>query len=173
MHEIREGTRADLNDVLSLNQAEEKWTSELDLDSLEELMDYSVAFKVLADTESVFGFALVMNSSSAYSNANLDWFNARLESFWYVDRIVVAGTCSRKGYGRALYERIFASARLEKVRSITCEYSARPMNERSAAFHAQMGFREIGNRNDKTNGKGLSMQVCELSVQAEPAFVSG
>ena len=45
MHQIREGTRADLNDVLSLNQAEEKWTSELDLDSLEELMDYSVAFK--------------------------------------------------------------------------------------------------------------------------------
>ena len=72
MHEIREGTRADLNDVLSLNRAEEKWTSELDLDSFEELMDYSVAFKVLADTESVFGFALVMNSSSAYSNASLD-----------------------------------------------------------------------------------------------------
>lgn len=164
MHQIREGTRADLNQVLSLNQAEEKWTSELDLDSLEELMGYSVAFKVLADAESVFGFVLVMNSSSAYPNANLNWFNARLESFWYVDRIVVDGVCSRRGYGRALYGHIFASARQEKVRNIACEYSTRPMNKGSAAFHARMGFREIGNRSDKTNGKGLSMQVCELSV---------
>lgn len=164
MHQIREGTRADLSDVLSLNQAEEKWTSKLALDSLEELIAYSVAYKVLTTAESVSGFVLAMNSSSAYPNANLNWFNARLESFWYVDRIVVAGTCSRRGYGRALYEHIFARARQERVRSITCEYSTRPMNEGSAAFHAQMGFREIGNRIDKTNGKGLSMQVCELSV---------
>ena len=162
MYQIREGTSTDLSDVLSLNRAEEKWTSILDLDSLEELIGYSVAFKVLTDSEIVSGFVLVMSSSSAYPNANLNWFNARLESFWYVDRIVVARSCSRRGYGRALYEHIFARARQERVGSITCEYNTRPMNEGSAAFHARMGFREIGNRSDKANGKGLSMQMCEL-----------
>jgi predicted GNAT superfamily acetyltransferase len=162
MHRIREGTARDLGDVLALNQAEAKWTSDLDQAALERLINYRVTCDVLTESDHVVGFILVMCSTSAYPNANLDWFNSRLSDFWYIDRIVVDSGFSGKGYGRLLYEHTFSRARERRQSSITCEYSTQPMNAGSAAFHARMGFREIGHRVDDTSGKHLSMQVYDL-----------
>jgi len=162
MHQIREVTVADLEDVLSLNQAEAKWTSDLDRPALDRLIEYSVTCDVLTEADCVVGFILVMCSTSAYPNANLNWFNSRLSGFWYVDRIVVDKVFSGKGYGRLLYEHTFSRAREQRQSSVTCEYSTQPMNAGSAAFHARMGFREIGQRVDDSSDKHLSMQVYEL-----------
>ena len=123
MHHIREGTARDLGDVLALNQAEAKWTSDLDQAALERLIDYSVTCDVLTEAERVVGFVLVMCSTSIYPNANLNWFNLCLSDFWYVDRIVVDRGFSGKGCGRLLYEHTFNRARERRQSSITCEYS--------------------------------------------------
>ncbi len=159
---VRKVTPSDLGELLSLNHAEAKWTSDLDLSALDRLIGYSVTCDVLTEADCVVGFVLVMCSTSTYPNANLSWFNSRLADFWYVDRIVVDSKFTGRGYGRMLYEYTFAKASQAGCRSITCEYSTRPMNVGSAAFHARMGFLEMGTRVDDASGKQLSMQALDL-----------
>ncbi len=96
---IRPGTLGDVDQVLSLNQEEAKWTSDLSLDTLRELIDFAEVFNVLVTDDVVSGFILVMNSTSPYPNANLNWFRDRISNFWYVDRIVVARKHAGSGGG--------------------------------------------------------------------------
>jgi len=57
---VRKVTPSDLGELLCLNQAEAKWTSDLDLSALDRLIGYSVTCDVLAEADRVVGFVLVM-----------------------------------------------------------------------------------------------------------------
>lgn len=155
---LRPAVPSDLETVLALNQAEAKWTSNLSASDLAQLAELADFFVVAEHQGHVVGFVLVMTDTSAYDNANLRWFGDRFMDFWYVDRIVVAKSMAGAGLGRMIYEHCAEGAKAAGKTSVVCEYSTQPMNEPSAAFHARMGFCEVGSRVDATNNKHLSMQ---------------
>jgi len=164
---IREGREEDLVDVLELNQVEAKWTSNLSSDRLTSLINYSNIFLVAEIKSRVSAFLVVIPGNSDYLNNNLGWFRNRIESFWYVDRIVVSQTCSGMGIGRSLYDHLFQLASESQIQAVACEYSTTPMNEVSAAFHRRTGFVEIGTRADPVYSKVLSMQLHRLKDNSD------
>ena len=68
----------------------------------------------------------------------------RYPRFVYVDRIVVAAVARGKGYARRLYEDLFAVASCSGHETIVCEVNSDPPNPASDAFHAALGFSEVG-----------------------------
>ncbi|TIV68514.1 MAG: GNAT family N-acetyltransferase, partial [Mesorhizobium sp.] len=62
----------------------------------------------------------------------------------YVDRVVVAAAARGRGHARRLYEDLFEQARRAGHTMVTCEVNADPPNPASDAFHAALGFGEVG-----------------------------
>ena len=162
INELRAGTHADLPSVLAENQREKVWTSDLDLAKLKQIVQHTTHFLVVPAEQGVAAFVLAMASTSSYPNENFNWFKARYDHFLYVDRIVVSKQHAGRGLGKVLYNNCFAHAAENDLQRVVCEYSTVPMNEGSAAFHAAMGFVEVGSRTLSAN-KSMSMQSCELA----------
>lgn len=89
-------------------------------------------------------FAIILDQHADYDSPNFLWFRQRLARFAYVDRIVVAGAARGKGVARTLYEHVFAAAREAGHDRVVAEVNFDPPNPASDAFHARLGFSEIG-----------------------------
>ncbi|MCR9176292.1 MAG: GNAT family N-acetyltransferase [Alphaproteobacteria bacterium] len=127
--------------LLALNTANQTETSELDADGLRDLL--AVSWQALAIGR---GDALLiaMDQDSAYSSPNFQWFKARHDRFAYVDRIIVDASARGRGLARHLYEHLFGLARSAGHDRIGCEVNLIPPNPGSDAFHARLGFEEVG-----------------------------
>ena len=97
-------------------------------------------------------YAIIFDQDSRYGSVNFIWHRERSDRFVYVDRIVVAAAARGKGYARALYEHVFAAAKQAGHSRVVCEVNFDPPNPASDAFHARMGFVEVG-RAVLANGK--------------------
>jgi len=58
--------------------------------------------------------------------------------------VVVAPAARGLGLARLLYENLFARAKADSHTRIVCEVNAVPPNPASDAFHAKLGFAEVG-----------------------------
>jgi predicted GNAT superfamily acetyltransferase len=96
------------------------------------------------------GFVVVMAPGADYSSPNYRYFEDRLAAgtapgpFRYVDRIAVSPAAQGAGVGRLLYEAVFELAADVGAAEVTCEVNLEPPNPDSQAFHARMGFVEVG-----------------------------
>lgn len=96
------------------------------------------------------GFVVVMAPGAAYASPNYRFFEDRLAAgtapgpFRYVDRIAVSPGAQGAGVGRLLYEATFELAAQVGAAEVTCEVNLEPPNPDSQAFHARMGFVEVG-----------------------------
>jgi predicted GNAT superfamily acetyltransferase len=130
----------DLDWVLALNQAHATELSSLARERLEALV--GAAFGALAIEQAAF--LLAFDQDAAYDSPNFLWFRERVDRFVYVDRIAVAPARRGQGLARRLYEALFAAARALGQATILCEVNSDPPNPASDAFHAALGFREVG-----------------------------
>ena len=89
-------------------------------------------------------FLLTFDQDADYTSPNFLWFKARYPRFVYVDRIVVSPKARGRGLARLLYEDLFARAQEAGHDRICCEVNAEPPNPTSDAFHAALGFEEVG-----------------------------
>jgi predicted GNAT superfamily acetyltransferase len=89
-------------------------------------------------------FILAFDQGADYDGENFLWFKARYIKFVYVDRIVVAAAARGRGLARILYQELFAAARAAGQSVIVCEVNFAPPNPESDAFHAALGFKEVG-----------------------------
>lgn len=89
-------------------------------------------------------FLLAFDQSSSYDSPNYLWFRARYPRFVYVDRVVVAPARRGQGLGRQLYAELFERARADGHTLVGCEVNRNPPNPISDAFHAVLGFTEVG-----------------------------
>lgn len=87
---------------------------------------------------------LAFDQAADYDSPNFLWFRERFGRFVYVDRIVVAGSARGRGLARLLYEALFDRARAAGQERVVCEVNADPPNPASDAFHAALGFVEVG-----------------------------
>jgi predicted GNAT superfamily acetyltransferase len=97
-------------------------------------------------TAEVVGFCFVLAPGADYGSMNYAWFSQRYDDFVYLDRVAIGPAFHRRGLGRALYaevERLAAEHR-PSAHHFTLEVNLRPRNDQSLAFHAELGFVEVG-----------------------------
>lgn len=151
----------DKNAMLVLNQASEAETSALDAAALEALL--AEAFHVGTRGDGREAFLIAFDEGARYDSPNFLWFRERYPRFVYVDRIIVAGAARGRGHARSLYEALFQAAQGAGHELICCEVNVEPPNPASDAFHAALGFREVGSATLVGRGKRVRYLVRDLT----------
>lgn len=87
---------------------------------------------------------IAFDQDADYDSPNFLWFRARHARFVYVDRIVTSAQARGRGLARTLYTRLIARAVAAGHDRLVCEVNVDPPNPGSAALHAALGFRHVG-----------------------------
>jgi uncharacterized protein len=127
--------------ILALNNAHAQQLSWLEPERLEQLVAQSfLAWRI----GSLDAFLLAFDQDAPYDSPNFLWFRARYPRFVYIDRIAVTPSARGRGLARLLYCGLFDTARRRGHTHIACEVNVDPPNPTSDAFHAALGFVEVG-----------------------------
>lgn len=108
------------------------------------------------------GFILAFLPGAEYDSENYRWFDARYDSFLYIDRVVVDAGHRGAGIGRALYADIVAWGR-NRAGILTCEVNETPPNPGSMRFHETFGFRPLGRQQTEGRAKSVVMLGFDLA----------
>ncbi len=127
--------------VLALNNEHARELSWLSADRLAELAGRAFLARRIGNVEA---FLLAFDQDADYDSPNFLWFRARYPRFVYVDRIAVASSARGRGHARRLYDDLFQHARCFGHEQVVCEVNREPPNPASDAFHAALGFNEVG-----------------------------
>ena len=149
---LRAPRSEDFAAILALNNAHAAELGALTLAELERLIEISFRTRV---AESADAFLIAFEQGADYESPNYRWFSARFERFAYVDRVAVAATARKKGLGRLLYRDIIDAAICAGHTRLCCEVNTAPPNPVSDAFHAALGFKEIGRAVIPERGKAV------------------
>lgn len=135
--------------LLALNNAHEIETSRLDINRLEAMLGRAFMAAAIGRADALL---IAFDERADYDSPNFQWFRGRLARFVYVDRVIVAASSRGHGYARRLYEALFEMAVGRGHSHVVCEVNVDPPNPASDAFHAVLGFTEMG-RALLANGK--------------------
>jgi len=132
--------------LLALNNAHSVELSPLTLSELDQIIRASFFSASINDSDALL---ISFDQSYPHEHENLRWLRGFFsetpdKNFAYVDRVVVSPGARGKGYARALYTELFARAKSAGHTRIVCEVNFVPPNPISDAFHAELGFHEIG-----------------------------
>jgi len=133
--------QSDEADILALNNEHAAELSWLEADRLSFLLGEAFYARRIGDLEA---FIMTFDQEANYDSPNFLWFCERYERFIYVDRVVVAAHARGRGHARRLYQDLFEHAERAGHTLVTCEVNADPPNPASDAFHAALGFTEVG-----------------------------
>lgn len=89
------------------------------------------------------GFALGISSARPQPHFTQQWFLMRFDSFLYLERLVVAADCQRRGVGRDLLQQTLLWAQENGLERVCCQVHERPANRGAQAFVEAMGFAAI------------------------------
>ncbi|MER8808692.1 GNAT family N-acetyltransferase [Mesorhizobium australicum] len=133
--------QADEAAILALNNEHAAELSWLEAERLSFLLGEAFYARRIGDLEA---FIMTFDQDANYDSPNFVWFRERYISFIYVDRVVVAAHARGRGHARRLYRDLFDHARSAGHVLVTCEVNTDPPNPASDAFHAALGFAEVG-----------------------------
>jgi uncharacterized protein len=125
----------------ALNNADAEALSWLEPDRFRHLVTQAFAARRVGQADALL---LAFDQDADYDSQNFVWFRTRYPRFVYVDRVVVAPSVRGRGLARRLYQDLFKSAALAGHDRVVCEVNADPPNPVSDAFHAALGFAEVG-----------------------------
>ena len=131
----------DSADLLALNNAHAEELSFLTADRYAELVGRAFYARRIGDADA---FLMAFDQNADYDSPNFLWFRERYPRFIYIDRVVVDGAARGRGLARRLYEDLFDAALRANHDVVVCEVNAEPPNPASDAFHAALGFAEVG-----------------------------
>ena len=137
MRQIRSAT----SQLLALNNENAAHLSHLTHTQFGRLIGESFYAGVINDADALL---LSFDQSADYDSPNFLWFRERYDRFVYVDRVVTAAAARGQGYARTLYADLFVRARAAGHTRVVCEVNFEPPNPVSDAFHAALGFVEVG-----------------------------
>ena len=127
--------------ILELNNAHAQELSWLDRGRLAQLIAAAFLARRIGHLDA---FLLAFDQDAPYDSPNFLWFRARYPRFVYIDRIAVATSARGRGFARLLYRDLFDEARRRGHARVVCEVNLAPPNPASDAFHAALGFVEVG-----------------------------
>ena len=147
---VRDVIPADLPRILEINNEAVPAVGVLDAPGLQHLVDQSIVALTAEDGDGetgrhVIGFCLVLGPRADYESVNFRWFAERYDDFVYLDRVAIDPASKGRGIGRAFYERAAEQIAARGGADELClEVNLRPRNDASLAFHARLGFTEVG-----------------------------
>lgn len=168
---IRALASTDLERVLALNNAASPavpTASAAELSELIAIADHALGVSDADGDGLLLGFVIAFDPGSHYESENYRYFERRGTDHLYVDRIVVDEVSRGKRIGQLLYDRVFQLARAAGRAEVTCEVNVVPPNPRSLAFHARIGFVEVG----RQPTKGGSVEVALLAASTRTRIVT-
>ena len=127
--------------LLALNNAHATELSWLDEERFAALVGQAFHARRIGNAEA---FLIAFDERADYASPNYLWCRARYERFAYVDRVAVAPAARRRGYALRLYADLVERAAQAGHGVVLCEVNSDPPNPLSDAFHARLGFHEIG-----------------------------
>lgn len=127
--------------LLALNNAHARELSWLEPERLVYLVSQAFSARRIGEIDA---FLLAFDQDARYDSPNFIWLRERYPRFAYVDRIVVAAAARGRGCARRLYEDLFERAKSAGHDRVLCEVNLDPPNPASDAFHAALGFVEVG-----------------------------
>lgn len=160
--DIRPYTPADLEALVAVNDGAYPAVPITPAAELADLIAMSRVALVVDDGE-VAGFVVALAPGRPYASENYTWFSARSNDFVYVDRIVLAPRLQGQGVGPRLYAAVAEAARADGATEITCEVNVRPANPGSLAFHARLGFVEVGRQETKGGATEVALLAMPVS----------
>jgi uncharacterized protein len=149
---------ADSSRVVALNNDAIPAVGALDEAGLAHLVEQSVLALGVERNGALAGFCLVLAPGADYGSVNYRWFSDRYDDFAYLDRVVIDPAARGRGLGRELYEHV---ERTTEAPWFCLEVNLRPRNDDSLAFHAALGFVEVGQQ-ETDYGALVSMQAKRL-----------
>lgn len=165
---LAEAPEAILAEVLALNEAVEEMTAPLDPARLAEMIRIAGFARARLNGQGrLAGFVIGFYPGAAYDSRNYAWVSDRFDRFAYVDRVVVAPESQGRGVARALYADFAADARARGCTRLLCEVNRVPPNPASDAFHAALGFAEVG-QGVPVPGKLVRYLSCDLARDLAP-----
>jgi len=150
--------------LLALNNAHAQELSWLEPERLQHLVAQAFLARRIGNVDA---FLLAFDQDADYDSPNFLWFRARCPRFVYVDRIVVAESARGRGCARILYQNLFEQAEKARYDRVVCEVNSHPPNPASDAFHAALGFVEVGTAsvyNDSRTVRYLSRMLSAPKV---------
>ena len=151
--------------LLALNNAHAQDLSWLTPERLQHLVAQALVVRRIGMLDAVM---LAMDQDADYASPNFQWFRARYPRFVYVDRIVVARSARGRGYARRLYDDLFEHALGAGHERVVCEVNSKPPNPQSDAFHAALGFTEVGSATIHDDSKTVRYLLRPLSTPQMP-----
>jgi hypothetical protein len=151
--------------ILALNNAHAVELSWLDAKRLGHLLAQAFHARHIGVVDA---FLLAFDEAADYDSPNFLWFRDRYPRFVYVDRIVVAAAARGRGLARRLYADLFDHARCAGHTLIVCEVNSDPPNPASDAFHAALGFTEVGDACLHGGSKTVRYLACPLAAASKP-----
>ena len=127
--------------LLALNNEHARELSWLEPERLQHLVEQAFLARRVGNIDA---FLLAFDQGAHYDSPNFLWFRSRYPRFVYVDRIVVASAARGRGLARRLYDDLFEQAIAAGHDRVVCEVNLQPPNPASDAFHAALGFVEVG-----------------------------
>lgn len=127
--------------ILALNNEHAAELSWLEPERLSYLLGEAFYARRIGDLEA---FIMTFDQDASYDSPNFVWFRERYPRFVYVDRVVVAAQARGRGHARRLYQDLFDHVAAAGHTLVTCEVNIDPPNPASDAFHAALGFAEVG-----------------------------
>jgi len=135
---------ADLDQIITLNNAEAPRVEPLTRDELEKILAVASYVRVADLSGEIVGVIMSYHSSDQFDCAPARWFRDRHDDFFYIDRIVVSEPRRRMGLGAALYDDLAEFSQRQETELLACNVSVRPRNEDALAFHKKKGFKAVG-----------------------------
>lgn len=153
----------DLDTLLTLSNAHEAEIGTFTKAAFAELA--ALAFHVRMTSEGD-AFLIALEERAPENAPNWRWFAARFRRFVYIDRVVVAESSRKRGLGKLLYNDVIAAARRAGHTRLCCEVNLDPPNPGSDAFHAKMGFEELGRAYLPDRGKAVRYLMRDLTADS-------
>lgn len=160
---IRPLTADDAPALVALNDAAHPAVPITSVDEMRTLLELGALTLGLERDGALVGFVIAMTPGAAYESENYRWFEARGVAHVYVDRIVIAESERGRGLGPVLYEAVFAEARRLGHPEVTCEVNLEPPNPGSLAFHARLGFAQIGTQATKGGSVTVALMAAPVN----------
>ncbi|HLZ04569.1 MAG TPA: GNAT family N-acetyltransferase [Bradyrhizobium sp.] len=154
------------NALLALNNEHALELSWLTPERLKHLVDKAFLARRIGHVDA---FLLALDQHADYDSPNFLWFRARYPRFIYVDRIVVVASARGRGLARRLYGALFVEAARAGHSRVVCEVNSTPPNPESDAFHAALGFVEVGAATIHDGSKTVRYLLRKLDDQAAVA----
>jgi 4-hydroxy-tetrahydrodipicolinate synthase len=146
--------------VLALNNANATELSWLDPQRCAALLDQAFYARRIGTVDA---FLVALDERADYDSPNYQWFRERYARFVYVDRVAVDQAVRGHGLARRLYHDLIDQAAAAGHDVILCEVNAIPPNPASDAFHAALGFSEVGSAAIHGGSKTVRYLACRIT----------